>query len=204
MIKNYILTAVRNLKKHTVYSFINISGLAIGMACSILILLWVQDELKFDQWHSKSDRIERVLVSIINNGEPYNVAVTPAALGPNMVKDFPEIESVCRFKNWGDWLFKYKDGEYIQAQSGAIDSSVFNIFDFKFVKGSPKGALADAHSVVLTVDVAERIFGTTDPIGKVLDVKNRGAFKVTGVIENVDLNVEPLNKYFHLLTHGCR
>jgi len=186
MIKNYILTAIRNLKKHTAYSFINIVGLAIGMACSILILLWVQDELQFDKWHSKADRIERVLVSIINNGEPYHVAVTPAALAPNMQKDFPEIESVCRFKNWGPWLFKYKNGEYIQAASGAIDSTAFDIFDFKFKMGTANGALADAHSVVLTEEVAERIFGNIDPIGQILDVKNRGAFKVTGVIENVD------------------
>lgn len=186
MIKNYILTAVRNLKKHTAYSFINIVGLAIGMACSILILLWVQDELKFDKWHPKADRIERVLVRIMNNGVPFNVAVTPAALAPNMEKDFPEIESVCRFKNWGAWLFKYQNGEYIQANSGAIDSTAFNIFGFKFVKGSPNGALSDAHSVVLTVEAAERIFGNEEPIGKILDVRERGAFKVTGVIENVD------------------
>ena len=95
MIKNYLLTAIRNLKKHTVYSFINILGLAIGMACSILILLWVQDELKFDRWHEKGDRTGRVLVRIMNNGEPFDVAVTPAAFAPNMQKDFPEIESIC-------------------------------------------------------------------------------------------------------------
>jgi ABC-type antimicrobial peptide transport system permease subunit len=186
MVRNYILTAVRNLKKHTVYSLINIIGLAIGMACSILILLWVQDELKFDRWHSKADRIERVLVSIMNDGEPYHVAVTPAALAPNIQKDFPEIESVCRFKNWGSWLFKYKDGEYIEAGSAAIDSTAFDFFDFKFIKGTANGALSDLHSVVLTEEVAERIFGNDDPIGQVLEVKNRGAFKVTGVIANID------------------
>ncbi|MCD4834434.1 MAG: ABC transporter permease [Bacteroidales bacterium] len=186
MIKNYILTAIRNLKRHTTYSFINIIGLAIGMACSILILLWVQDELKFDKWHSKKDRIERVLVSIINNGEPYRVAVTPAALAPNMQKDFPEIELMCRFKNWGPWLFKYKDGEYIQAGSAAIDSTAFNIFDFKFISGNPKNALTDAHSVVLTEKVSKRIFGEENPVGKIIEVRERGAFKITGVIEYVD------------------
>ena len=186
MIKNYILTAIRNLKKHTAYSFINITGLAIGMACSILILLWVQDELKFDKWHSKKDRIERVLVNIVNNGEPFHVAVTPAALAPNMEKDFPEIEFMCRFKNWGSWLFKYKDGEYIQANSGAIDSTAFNIFDFKFISGNPENALTDANSVVLTEEVSERIFGEKNPVGEIVEVRGRGAFKVTGVIENVD------------------
>ena len=185
MITNYLKTAFRNLKKHTVYSFINIIGLAIGMACSILILLWVQDELKFDGWHSKNDRIERVLVRIMNNGVPYEVAVTPAALAPNMQKDFPEIEYVCRFKNWGTWLFKYRDGEYIEANSGAIDSTAFNIFDFKFISGNPEYALTDAHSVVLTEEVAKRIFGKENALGKILEVRGRGAFKVTGVIEDV-------------------
>ena len=186
MIKNYILTAIRNLKKHSVYSFINIAGLAIGMACSILILLWVQDELKFDKWHSKRDRIERVLVRLMNNGVPYEVAVTPAALAPNMQKDFPEIELTCRFKNWGDWLFRYKDGAYIQANSGAMDSTAFNIFGFKFISGNPEKALTDQHSVVLTKELADKIFGDVNPLGKILDVKGKGAFKVTGVIENVD------------------
>lgn len=185
MFKNYILTSVRNLKKHISFSLINIIGLAIGLACSILIMLWVQDELKFDRWHSKKDRIERVLVRVINDGDQMDVAVTPAALAPNMAKDFPEIESICRFKNWGAWLFKYKDGEYIQANSGAIDSTAFNIFDFKFIKGSPENALNDIHSVVLTEEIAKRIFGDEDPIGKVLEVRGRGAFKVTGVIENI-------------------
>ena len=186
MIKNYILTAVRNLKKHPSFSFINIVGLAIGMACSILILLWVQDELKFDKWHPKKDRIERVLVRLFNNGEPFLVGVTPAALAPNMQKDFPEIEHVCRFKNWGAWLFKYKDGEYIQANSAAIDSTAFDVFGFKFLMGNPEGALVDAHSVVLTEELSKRIFGEINPIGEVLEVKGRGAFKVTGVIADVD------------------
>ena len=186
MIKNYILTAVRNLKKHPSFSFINVVGLAIGMACSILILLWVQDELKFDKWHTKKDRIERVLVRIMNNGEPFEVAVTPAALAPNMEKDFPEIEQMCRFKNWGTWLFKYQDGEYIQANSGAIDSTAFQVFDFEFIYGNPEEALSDAHSVVLTKDIAERIFGKENPVGKVIEVHGRGAFKITGVIKNID------------------
>lgn len=186
MIRNYILTAIRNLKKYTVYSLINIIGLAIGMACSILILLWVQDELKFDKWHSKKDRIERVLANIVNDGGSMKAGVTAAALAPNMKKDFPEIEQVCRFKNWGAWLFKYKDGEFIQANSGAIDSTAFDIFDFKFIMGKPEGALTDAHSVVLTEEASKRIFGEENPVGKIVEVRGRGAFKVTGVIENVD------------------
>ncbi len=185
MIKNYFLIAFRSIKKHTAYSAINIIGLAIGMACSILILLWVQDELRFDKWHSKSERIGRVLASFMNNGEPYPVAVTPAALGPNLGKDFPEIESVCRFKNWGSWLFRYQDGEFIQANSGAVDSTVFNIFDFKFLLGSKDKALVDPHSLVLTEELSHKIFGEENPIGKMLEVKDRGAFKVVAVIADV-------------------
>ncbi len=186
MIKNYFLIAIRNIKKHKAYSTINIVGLAIGMACSILILLWVQDELRFDKWHSKSERMGRVLVRVMTNGEPYEVAVNPAALGPNLQKDFPEMESVCRFKNWGEWLFLYKDGEFIQANSGAIDSTAFDIFDFKFLFGSKEKALTDPHSLVLTEDLSHRIFGDENPIGKVLEVKDRGVFKVVAVIADVE------------------
>ncbi len=156
------------------------------MACSILILLWVQDELRFDKWHSKSERMGRVLVRVMTNGEPYEVAVNPAALGPNLQKDFPEMESVCRFKNWGEWLFLYKDGEFIQANSGAIDSTAFDIFDFKFLFGSKEKALTDPHSLVLTEDLSHRIFGDENPIGKVLEVKDRGVFKVVAVIADVE------------------
>jgi len=128
----------------------------------------------------------RVLVRVMTNGEPYEVAVNPAALGPNLQKDFPEMESVCRFKNWGEWLFLYKDGEFIQANSGAIDSTAFDIFDFKFLFGSKEKALTDPHSLVLTEDLSHRIFGDENPIGKVLEVKDRGVFKVVAVIADVE------------------
>ena len=186
MIKNYLLTAFRNLKKHPAFSFINIIGLSIGMACSILILLWVQDELKFDRWHAKNERIGRVLVRDIQGDDAFEVGVTPAALAPNMQHDFPEIEHMCRFKNWGNWLFKYDDGEFIQGSSGAIDTTGFNIFDFKFIHGNADGALSDEHSVVLTQELANRIFGDEDPMGKMLEVKERGVYKVTGIIEDIN------------------
>jgi len=186
MIKNYLLTAFRNLKKHTAFSLINIIGLSIGMACSILILLWVQDELKFDRWHEKNERIGRVLVRDIQGDDLFEIGVTPAALAPNMQHDFPEIEHMCRFKNWGNWLFKYDDGEFIQGSSGAIDTTGFDIFDFKFIHGNPDDALSDEHSVVLTRELANRIFGDEDPMGKMLEVKERGVYKVTGIIENIN------------------
>ncbi|MFP4025315.1 MAG: ABC transporter permease [Thiohalospira sp.] len=185
MIKNYLLTAFRNLKKHPIFSFINIIGLSIGMACSILILLWVQDEIKFDRWHSKNERIGRVLVRDLNGDEPFDVGVTPAALAPNIQHDFPEIEFMCRFKNWGNWLLKYEDGEFIQGSSGAIDTTGFDIFDFQFIQGNANNALIDEHSVVLTEKLAKRIFGESNPMGKMLTVNERGVYKVTGVIENI-------------------
>lgn len=187
MFKNYIITALRNIKKNPTFSIINITGLAIGMTCSILILLWVQDELRFDSWHSKKDRISRVLVNMPDeDGNPFYIAVTPAALAPNLKKDFPEIEKVCRFKNWLPFLFRYKGENYIEARSGAIDSTAFDLFDFKMIYGDKNTALLDPHSVVLTKTLSEKIFGQDiNPLGQILDVKNRGAFKVTGVIEDV-------------------
>ncbi|MEE4197188.1 MAG: ABC transporter permease [Bacteroidales bacterium] len=205
MIKNYLITAFRNLKKYPAFSFINIIGLSIGLACSILILLWVQDEVKYDRWHTKNELIGRVLVRIMNNGEPFEVGVTPAALAPSMKQNFPEIEYMCRFKNWGNWMFKYENGEYIRAASGAIDSTGFKIFDFKFIRGDAQSALADEHSVVLTRELAERIFGEEDPMGKMLEVNERGVYKVTGVIEDVDhshFDFEFLFPFYNLRQDG--
>jgi putative ABC transport system permease protein len=185
--KNYLKIAFRNIIRHKGFSFINIAGLAVGLAVCFLILLWVQDELKFDKFHEKYDRIHRILVDINTNGEEFVVGVTPAALAPNIIDEVPEFEEICRFKNWGNFQMRTSEEEgFIGLNSGIADASVFDIFSFPLLAGDPETALIEAHSLVLTIDAAEKLFGDEDPLGRTVEVKNRGDFTVTGLIDNVD------------------
>ena len=187
MFKNYLKIAIRNIMRHKVFSMINIAGLAIGLVVCILILLWVQDEYKFDRFHKNYARIHRILVDINTNGEEFVVGVTPAALAPNIIDQVPEFEEICRFKNWGPFQMRLSDeDQYIGLQSGIADPSIFKIFSFPLISGDPETALLEAHSLVLTREAAENLFGDEDPLGKIVQVKNRGDFTVTGLIENVD------------------
>jgi len=185
--KNYLKVAFRNIIRHKGFSFINIAGLAVGLAVCFLILLWVQDELKFDKFHENYDRIHRILVDINTNGDEFVVGVTPAALAPNIIDEVPEFEEICRFKNWGNFQMRISEEEgFLGFNSGIADPSVFDIFSFPLLAGDPETALVEAHSLVLTTDAAEKLFGDEDPLGKTVEVKNRGDFTVTGLIDNVD------------------
>jgi len=187
MLKNYFKIAIRNIIRHKGFSFINIAGLAVGLAVCFLILLWVQDELKYDKFHTNFDRIHRILVDVNTNGEEYIVGVTAAAMAPNMIDDVPEFVEICRFKNWGRFQIRKDDTEeYIGLNSGVADPSIFKIFTFPLLAGDPETALDDAHSLVLTIEAAEKLFGEVDPLGQAVQVKNRGDFTVTGLIDNVD------------------
>ncbi|RLC50124.1 MAG: hypothetical protein DRH79_08065 [Candidatus Cloacimonadota bacterium] len=185
--KNYLKIAFRNIIRHKGFSFINIAGLAVGLAVCFLILLWVQDELKFDKFHENYDRIYRILVDINTNGDEFVVGVTPAALAPNIIDEVPEFEEICRFKNWGNFQMRTSEEDgFIGLNSGIADPSVFDIFSFPLLAGNPETALIEAHSLVLTLEAAEKLFGDEDPLGKTIEVKNRGDFTVTGIIDNVD------------------
>ncbi len=185
MLKNYLTIAYRNLIRRKGFSIINISGLSVGLAICTLIMLWMIDETSFDKVHENYERIHRILVNIDNNGEDYRVAVTAAALAPNIIGEVPEFEEICRFKNWGPFQIQYENNKYVNLRSGIADPSVFKIFTFPLNRGNPETALNDAHSIVLTKESAKKIFDDEDPIGKVVQVQNRGDFTITGVMEDV-------------------
>jgi len=202
MFKNYLKVTFRNIMRHKGFSFINIAGLAVGLAVCFLIMLWVQDELKYDKFHENYDRIHRILVDVNNQDEEYLVGVTAAALAPNIIDEVPEFEQICRFKNWGGFQIRKDDNDkYIGLNSGVIDPSVFDIFSFPLLAGDPKTALQDAHSLVLTKSAVEKLYGDEDPMGQIVQVKNRGDFTITGIINDVDhshFNFEILAP-FHLI-----
>lgn len=194
MIKNYVVTAIRNLIRNKGFSFINILGLAIGMAASILISLWVYDELSYDGFHEKSDRIFRVERDIFFDGERYLVPVTGAIYGATIKNDFPEYEEVVRLYNNE---LSVEDQKNVDHQERVFfgDDSFFNVFSFDLLRGDPQLVLKEPFSVVLTARGAERYFGTEDPINKQLMIEWEGekkSYLVTGIMEDV-----PQNSHFH-------
>jgi len=193
MLGNYLKIASRNLLKHRGYSFINIAGLAIGMACCILILLWVQDELSYDRFHENLNELCRVVQEQhYTDGTIFPVAVTPEPLGPALKKDYPEITDYTRFRIIDRALISYKGNSFYEEGFGFADPSFFEMFTLPFVGGDPEKALSALNSVVITEQMAEKYFGDEEPVGKVLTLNSERDFMVSGVIKNV-----PNNSHFH-------
>lgn len=184
MIKNYVITALRNLKRHPGYSFINIAGLSIGMACFILISLIIRGEFQVDAFHERADRIFRVIRLDELGGEINRVALTQAPLAAALRRDFPEVEKAACFNYSGEALVKYEDTTINQNFVSFAEPDFFEIFSYTFIAGSPQSALRQPRSAVLTEDVAKKFFGTEDPIGKILHIRNMPDVMVTAVIKN--------------------
>ncbi len=194
MLKNYFKIALRNLWKNKGLSFINISGLASGMACSLLIFLFVTDELSYDKFNSGADRIYRVVKDFVNDdGTKIPDATTPPALAIAMQKEIPEVTYATRaFANpdWGgNFLIKYGDKKFNEQKIFFVDSSFFDVFTFPFIKGNSRNAFKEINSVVITENVAKKYFGNENPIGKTLHADQfLGDLMVTGVMKDVFAN----------------
>lgn len=193
MFKNYLTTALRNLLRHKGYSAINVLGLAIGIACCVLILLYVQDELSYDQYHEKKDRIYRVAESATVAGRSIEAAVTPPPWAPVLAQDYPVIEAYTRIKPPASrWLIRYREKRFYERYFAFVDSSFFDIFTFPLVQGDAKTVLADPHTVVLSESMADKYFGDENPIGEVITGDDLYEFTVTGVMRDM-----PKNSHFH-------
>ena len=191
MFKNYIKITFRNFLKNKSFSIINISGLALGIACTIMILLFVQDELSYDQYHANKDKIIRFTRDWKNQNGEINLALARVAppFAPLLKNDFPNIiEEIVRVKSDYKTKLKVQDEYYIDDNFFWAEGSYFKIFDYKFLSGNPETALQEPNSVVLTEDVAKRYFGNEDPIGKIVNYEDEIDLKVTGVIENIPQN----------------
>jgi putative ABC transport system permease protein len=193
MLKNYFRIAFRNLLKHKGYTFINIGGLAIGMACCILILLYVRDELSYDRHHEKADRIYRVAADLKFGGYHHRQVVTPAPLAGALVRDYPEVAAAARFGGQGSYLVKKADGQNLKEERVIFaDNAIFEIFTLPFLAGDAKTALLEPNAVVITATTAKKYFGSNSALGRGLIVDNTAAYKITGVIANM-----PDNSHFH-------
>lgn len=187
MFKNYLKITWRNIIRQKGNSFINIAGLATGMTCCLLILMWVRDELSYDRFNEKANDIYRVVENqYYAGGEIFPVAVTPSALAPALKEQFPEIIKSTRITGRG---FTISYGEKIFSEGVTLaDPDIFEIFTIPFIKGDPQTALSEPHSIVLTEETAEKYFGNEEPVGKVLRLNNKDDFVVSGVISNIPDN----------------
>lgn len=187
MFKNYLKIAFRTIQKHKGYSLINITGLALGMAICILILLWVRHELSYDKFHANRDFIYRIYQDYHHAGGISQFSNVPQPASPEIQNTLPEVEFVTRFLD-GDFTLKYGDKLFTENDVRFIDPSFFRMFSFSFVKGDPEAAFIDPYSIILTEEMAEKYFGKEDPIGKILTADSQDQMKVTGVVKDVPDN----------------
>lgn len=182
MLKNYFKIAARNLKRNLGYTSINVGGLAVGIACVVLILFYVRDELSYDAFHESADQIYRIHV-----GD--DQVVTPTVVAPLFKRSFSEVEAVTRLYDIGRFqppVVSRGDVNFFEAGFFYADSTVFDVFSFPLVLGEQREALSRPNTIVLTESVAKKYFGDENPIGEVLEVGSRGStFEVTGVLKDI-------------------
>ena len=188
MFRNYLKIAFRNVKRHKVYSFINIAGLTIGMTCVVLLLLWIQDELSYDKFHEKIDDIYLVSAHIKEERDELQVPSVPG-VGPLLKELFPEVEESARFlAGYMTFILSYEDRTFSEQGVFPADPEVLEMFTFPLIEGNPKTALKDPYSLVLSERIAQKYFGNESPIGEVITVDNQFPMKVTGVMKEVPSN----------------
>lgn len=197
MLKSYIKIAWRNLIRQRGYTFINLIGLAVGMACCLLIAFFVQDELSYDRYHTHANQIYRVLHAFRNVDNPESLPPPApeefqvwgnAPVGPALAADFPEIEKVVQFTSTLSLLMQRGENRFQEDKVVFIDSTVFDVFSWKLLAGSPDKALVAPQSMVLSRSTAEKYFGDSNPIGQTIIVENKRPYTVTGVMEDIPAN----------------
>jgi ABC-type antimicrobial peptide transport system permease subunit len=186
MVKHYYKIALRNILRQKGFSFINIAGLTIGMACFIFIMIWIQHELSYDQFHEKKDQLFRILYKMPNGR--YSSAVSYAM--PPVLKDkYPEVTDMARVWPWHRSLVKYKEKRFEENRIYLTDPGFFEMFTFQLVHGNLENALPNKNSIVLTQKTAHRYFGNQNPIGEILHLETpENDFVVTAVIANIPAN----------------
>jgi putative ABC transport system permease protein len=184
MLKNYLIVAIRNLRKYRVYSFINIFGLAVGIACCLFIFLFIQNELNYDHFHADGNRIYRLLRGSPDEGESRGTPATSGPYAPSLLNDFPgDIQETVRVMHLGSGvLITIEDQTFMEKNSMLADSNFFQFFSFPLEVGDPKTVLSDPNSIVLSRAAARKYFGNADPIGKLLNFDGDGLFRVTGIM----------------------
>jgi len=198
MLKNYLKITIRNLWKDKFYSIINIFGLAIGLASTLLIIVFIQDELSYDKFHRKSENIYRIGYEVSLGVGSKIIVSSPHRLATALKTDFPELENVIHFSRLNAGEVKVDEKKFRETRISFVDSAFFDVFDYEFIKGDPETAILHPNTVVITEKIARRYFGEADPIGKIIEIQdnfNSGdmELEVTGIIREM-----PANSHFHM------
>ena len=188
MLTNYLKIALRNLLRHKAFSFINILGLALGMTCSVLTMLWVQNELSFDKFHQNGPQLYRVMANL-NWGEISTGEATPQPLAEALRKEIPEITHAVNMTNWdASGLFKAGGKTNKETKGRYASAELFRMFSFPLVQGNPKTALAAPDAIVLSESLARKYFGRQAAVGQTVTIKDVGDFQVTAVMQDMPQN----------------
>ena len=182
MFKNYLKVAFRNLRKHKTFSLINVSGLAVGMACCLLIVLFIQQEKQFDRHHERADEIYRVMLNLQMPGAEFDLGSTMATLGPALVEEAPEVTAFVRTSRANEYLLARGEMRFYQEGFYFADASILDVFTYPLLRGDPTTALTAPFTLVLTEAMAHKYFGDEDPMGQVLTLDNDYDFTVTGIL----------------------
>ena len=193
MIKNYLKISIRNLLKHKGYAFINILGLAVGIAASVLIFQYITNEMSYDKFHEKGDRTYRITADWSNKGDSrIHQLGTPFILAQTIREKYPQVETVTQLSGpLGDVIIRYRDIAFKETEAFYAEPSFFNLFSFPLLKGNPETSLKDPNMMVMTQSLAKKYFGDEDPMGKTIEMQDSDdklIFQVTGVMEDIPQN----------------
>jgi len=193
MIKNYLKVSIRNLLKHKGYAFINILGLAVGIAASVLIFLYITNEMSYDKFHEKADRTYRITADWSNKGDSrIHQLGTPFILAQTIREKYPQVEAITQLSGpLGDVIVRYRDNAFKETEAFCAEPSFFDVFSFPLLKGNPETSLKDPNMLVMTQSLAKKYFGDEDPMGKTIEMQASGDklfFQITGVMEDIPQN----------------
>jgi putative ABC transport system permease protein len=193
MIKNYLKVAFRNLVKHKGYAFINILGLAVGMAASVLIFLYITNEMSYDKFHDNADRTYRITADWSNKGDSrIHQLGTPYVLAKTIRENYPQVEAITQIAGpLGDAIIKYREAAFKESDAFCAETSFFDVFSFPLLKGDPETCLEDPNLIVMTRSLSNKYFRDEEPLGKTIEMQALGEkrfFKVTGIMEDIPQN----------------
>ncbi|MGD8898680.1 MAG: ABC transporter permease [Desulfobacterales bacterium] len=188
MISNFCIFAVRLLRRDKLHSIINTIGLSIGIACCIIIMMYLQNELRYDQYHEKADRIYRLGIQITMGDQSESYAQSSWSIGNRLKNEYSEIKEYARVRPYSGVLFKFEEKVFFEDEIALADPSVFKIFSFNFIYGNPLTCLNEPGNLVLTESLARKYFGDQNPIGKIVQLANKYDCDVTAVVEDMPHN----------------
>lgn len=189
MVKNLLKYSLRSLQRQKSYVIINVIGLAFGLACSLVIFLFVSHELSYDKHFENKDRVYRVILEGKLGGQEVTVVSTASPIGPTMRNEFPEVEEFTRINGWGETIIKYQEKSFTEKAFIEADSAFFKVFSIPLIRGNKEKILNIPHTAVVSVSTARKMFGEEDPIGKMIQAGTDSTlYRVTGVMEDIPEN----------------